>query len=131
MAMDHLTDGVRKLLLAGVGAVASTADKGQEIFDDLVKKGELTVEQGKVLNQELKHTVKEGVKKGSSEKKDEDASDKSSDSEKKEEKDGLSKEDLGKLVAGMTAEELEDLKAKIRETEEAVKTAAKEAKDGV
>ncbi len=129
MAMDHLTDGVRKLLLAGVGAVASTADKGQEIFDDLVKKGELTVEQGKVLNQELKHTVKESVKKDSSEKK-EDTSEKTEESGKKDTKEGLSKEDLGKLVAGMTAEELEDLKKKISETE-AAKTAAKEAKDGV
>lgn len=129
--MDHLTDGVRKLLLAGVGAVASTADKGQEIFDDLVKKGELTVEQGKALNQELKHTVKEGVKKDKDEKK-EDGSSEKADAEAKKEDDGrLTKEDLGKLVAGMTAEELEELKKKIQETEEAVKTAAKEAKDGV
>ena len=30
---------------------------------ELVKKGELTVEQGKVLNQELKHNIKESVKK--------------------------------------------------------------------
>lgn len=127
--MDHLTDGVRKLLLAGVGAVASTADKGQEIFDDLVKKGELTVEQGKALNQELKHTVKEGVKKD--EKKEEGSSEKQDAEAKKEDDSRLTKEDLGKLVAGMTAEELEELKKKIQETEEAVKTAVKEAKDGV
>ena len=30
---------------------------------DRIKKGELTVEQGKVLNQELKHNIKESVKK--------------------------------------------------------------------
>jgi polyhydroxyalkanoate synthesis regulator phasin len=48
--MDNLTDGLKKLLLAGVGAVALTADKSQEILDELVKKGELTVEQGKTLN---------------------------------------------------------------------------------
>lgn len=125
MAMNNLTDGVRKLLLAGVGAVASTADKGQEIFDDLVKKGELTVEQGKALNQELKHTVKESVKK------DKEAESSEPKEEKKDTENGLSKEDLGKMVAGMTAEELEDLKKKIEETEEAVKNAAKEAKDGV
>ena len=34
-------------------------EKSQEIVDDLVKKGELTVEQGKALNAELKHKVQE------------------------------------------------------------------------
>lgn len=40
-----------------------TAEKSKEVLDELVKKGELTVEQGKVLNQELKHNIKESVKK--------------------------------------------------------------------
>ena len=48
-------DGLRKVFLAGVGALATTVEKSQEIVDDLVKKGELTVEQGKALNEELKH----------------------------------------------------------------------------
>ena len=39
-----------------------TAEKSKEILDELVKKGELTVEQGKVLNQELKHNIKETIK---------------------------------------------------------------------
>ena len=39
------------------------AEKSKEVLDELVKKGELTVEQGKVLNQELKHNIKESVKK--------------------------------------------------------------------
>ena len=55
----ELGDGLKKLLLAGVGTVAVTAEKSKEILDELVKKGELTVEQGKVLNQELKHNIKE------------------------------------------------------------------------
>ena len=58
-----LGDGLKKLLLAGIGTVAVTAEKSKEILDELVKKGEITVEQGKVLNQELKHNVKETVKK--------------------------------------------------------------------
>ena len=45
--------------IAGVGALATTVEKSQEIVDDLVKKGELTVEQGKALNAELKHKVEE------------------------------------------------------------------------
>ena len=58
----ELGDGLKKLLLAGVGTVAVTAEKSKEILDELVKKGELTVEQGKVLNQELKHNSKETIK---------------------------------------------------------------------
>ena len=57
----ELGDGLKKLLLAGVGTVAVTAEKSREILDELVKKGELTVEQGKVLNQELKHNIKETI----------------------------------------------------------------------
>ena len=41
---------------------AVTAEKSKEILDELVRKGELTVEQGKVLNQELKHNIKETIK---------------------------------------------------------------------
>jgi len=60
--MDNLGESLKKVMLAGVGALATTAEKSKEILDDLVKKGELTVEQGKVLNEELKHNVKKAVK---------------------------------------------------------------------
>lgn len=50
---------LKNLLLAGIGAVAVTAEKSQALLDELVKKGELTVEQGKALNAELKHKVEE------------------------------------------------------------------------
>jgi polyhydroxyalkanoate synthesis regulator phasin len=46
---------LRNLLLAGVGTVAFSLEKAMEIIDELVKKGELTVNQGKELNQELKN----------------------------------------------------------------------------
>ncbi len=39
-----------------------TAEKSKQIVDELVKKGELTIEQGKVLNEELRHNVAEKVK---------------------------------------------------------------------
>ena len=51
----ELGEGIKKILLAGIGTAAVTAEKSKEVLDELVKKGELTVEQGKVLNQELKH----------------------------------------------------------------------------
>lgn len=57
--MITLTEDLKKLILAGIGAASVTAEKTKEIIDQLVEKGELTVEQGKVLNEELKHTIKE------------------------------------------------------------------------
>ncbi len=54
-------DEFKKIFLAGVGAVASSAEKSKEILDELVKKGELTVEQGKVLNEELKRDMTQKV----------------------------------------------------------------------
>ena len=59
----ELGEGIKKILLAGIGTAAVTAEKSKEVLDELVKKGELTVEQGKVLNQELKHNINESVKK--------------------------------------------------------------------
>ena len=59
MAEFDLTEGVRKAFLAGVGAVALGAEKSQAIVEDLISKGELTVEQGKALNAELSHKVRE------------------------------------------------------------------------
>lgn len=59
MADFDLGDGLRKVLLAGIGALATGYEKSSEIVDDLVKKGELTVEQGKSLNTELKRKVGE------------------------------------------------------------------------
>ena len=57
--MDRLSDSMKKIILAGIGAAATTSEKTKEILDDLVAKGELTVEQGKVLNEELKHRGKQ------------------------------------------------------------------------
>ncbi|MCD7866251.1 MAG: phasin family protein, partial [Clostridiales bacterium] len=61
--MEKLSDSMKKILLAGIGAAATTSEKTKEILDELVAKGELTVEQGKVLNEELKHNVKQTVRK--------------------------------------------------------------------
>lgn len=57
--MDKLGDGLKNLLLIGIGAAAATAEKADGMVKDLVAKGELTVQQGKMLNEELKHKVSE------------------------------------------------------------------------
>lgn len=99
--MEKLGDGIKKLLLAGIGTAAVTAEKSKEILDDLVKKGELTVEQGKVLNQELKHNIKETLKENVN------VSVKAS-----------TPEELQTLLDRMTPEQLAQLKAQIDDMED-------------
>lgn len=57
-----INEEMRRILLAGIGAVATTAEKSKEIVDALVEKGELTVEQGKAMNEELKRNLKDSIK---------------------------------------------------------------------
>lgn len=61
MSDFDITDSFHKIFLAGVGAVAMTAEKSQEVVGEFVKKGELTVEQGKALNVELSRKAKEVI----------------------------------------------------------------------
>ena len=56
-----LYDELRKVLMAGVGAVAVTAEKAKEIADGLIEKGELTVEQGKFVSDAFCKNVSEKV----------------------------------------------------------------------
>jgi len=85
-----IKDDLKKVLLAGIGAIAVTAEKSKELVDELQKKGELTVEQAKILNEELKRQ----------------SAKKTVDSEEWQER-------LNK----MSAEEREALKAKLAEME--------------
>lgn len=57
-----MMDEIKKVLLFGVGAVASTYEKAAEVVDDLVKKGKITIDEGKELGEELKRTFKEKTK---------------------------------------------------------------------
>ncbi len=88
---NPITDGVKKLLLAGVGAVALTGEKAGDVINTLVEKGELTVEQGKELNKELKRTYEEH---------------KNGDSKPK---------DIDSFVNGLSPEELEKLKETLKD----------------
>ncbi len=107
--MEKLTDGLKKVVLAGIGTVAVTAEKSKEIIDEMAKRGQQTVEQGKVLNQELKHNIKETVKKtvgGTAE--------------------VPSQEALAAMLDQMTPEQIAELKEKLAAAEEA--KAAEKAK---
>ena len=56
---DQVADGLKKVFFAGVGAVAAITEKAEEVVDTLIKKGELTVEQGRAMGEELKQNIKE------------------------------------------------------------------------
>ena len=58
--MNTISEDIKKIMLAGI--VATTVEKSKDVIDALVKKGELTVEQGKILNEELKHDLREKLR---------------------------------------------------------------------
>lgn len=104
--MDGFGENVKKLLLAGIGAVAVTAEKSKDVLEDLVEKGELTVEQGKALNEELKHNIKKTVKENVN------VSVKPSTPEE--------------LLDRMTPEQIQALKERLNRTEEVTETPEEE-----
>ena len=94
MAMEKIGDGLKKFLLVGIGAAAITVEKSQQMVDELVKKGEITVEQGKELNKELQHNVKKTL-----------------DAHK------VDAETIEEKIAKMSAEEIELVKKAIKNAE--------------
>lgn len=48
---------LKNILLAGIGSMAYTYEKASSMVETLVQKGEITVNQGKQLNEELKKVV--------------------------------------------------------------------------
>ena len=108
--MDKLLgDGIKKLVLMGIGAAALTAEKSQQIVDELVKKGEITVEQGKELNQELKRNVKKSF------------DDVAAEAEVKKAEAEKEADSFEKKISDMTVEELENLKELISKAEDSIK----------
>ncbi|MSU02472.1 hypothetical protein FYJ83_13500 [Tissierella sp. DSM 105185] len=52
-----MEDMIRRIFLAGIGTLALTYEKSNEMIQNLVEKGKITVEQGKELNEELKRVI--------------------------------------------------------------------------
>lgn len=103
------SEGLKKVFLAGIGAVATTVETATDLVDTFVEKGELTVEQGKVLNEELKHNLETKMK------------DRFTVNVIKEYGNVM------KAVDEMTEEELEILKGKIATREQEMKETAKKS----
>lgn len=57
----NVEDLLKKVFFAGVGTMALTYEKANDLVSSLVQKGQITVEQGKQLNEELKRVVKDNT----------------------------------------------------------------------
>jgi polyhydroxyalkanoate synthesis regulator phasin len=93
--LGNLESDLKKVLLAGIGALATTVEKSKDIVDELVKKGEITVEQGKALNEELKHDI-----------------------QKEEKESAACAADVTEKLEHLNAEDLAKIKEKLAELEE-------------
>jgi len=110
MADFNFGDGMKKVFLAGVGAIALSAEKGSELIGELVKKGELTVEQGKDLNKDLQRSFKESM-----------------------DKRGVNIDELSQKFSKMSSDELAKIKEQIAKAEAIITekmTKADEAVEG-
>ena len=56
--MEQIGSELKKILMAGIGAMSTGVEKSQEVIDKLAQKGEITYEQAKVLSQETANKVK-------------------------------------------------------------------------
>jgi len=57
--MANIGDGFKNIFLAGIGALAYTGEKSKEVIEQLVEKGEITLEQSRELNDELQRKTTE------------------------------------------------------------------------
>lgn len=115
--MSNFTDDFKKVLLAGVGAVATTAEKSKEVIQTLMEKGQITAQQGKVLldemaekgkqtmeqskikNEELKRNIKDKIR-------------------EKVGSDEITADDVMDFLEKVSPEELQRIKDKLSDVEE-------------
>ena len=60
--VNSIGEGFKNVFLAGIGALAIGGEKGKELVDTLVAKGEMTIDQGKQINRELQYKADEATK---------------------------------------------------------------------
>ena len=90
-----LSEDVRKVMMAGIGALTTVTEKTQETIDSLAKKGEEALNHGQAINERLRHKIKEII----------------DDEEKPENKTG--KDEGLRALDPLTPEEIEAVKAKL------------------
>ena len=58
---DNIANGFKDIVLAGVGALSLGGAKAKEVVDSLIERGQVSVEQGRAINEELKHKAVDGT----------------------------------------------------------------------
>lgn len=57
-----MKEDLKNIFLMGLGAMSMTSDKALELKEDLKKKGQLAYQRGVIVNEELKHNLKDKMK---------------------------------------------------------------------
>ena len=114
MSDFDVMDIFKKGFLAGVGAVTMGSEKGKELVDKLVDKGQISVEQGKALNQELKHKLDDAV----ADSKAKAAADRQTSEAGKAAQKGSKSGDFSDFVSKLTPEQVEALKSALNQPAE-------------
>lgn len=60
---NNIAESFQNIFLAGVGALSIGGEKAREVIDDLVQRGKVTVEEGRKMNEKLKHDAATGASK--------------------------------------------------------------------
>ena len=98
--MDSQGFDFKHIFFAGIGAVAMTAEKTHELVKELIAKGEMTIEQGNIISEELKSNLGEKIRSAA------------------DVVDPPKKPTVSEMMDSMSKEELAAIKAKLAELEE-------------
>lgn len=102
--LDKLSDALLNVAFAGVGAAAIAVEKAGEVGKVLVEKGEVAVEQGRQLNDDLQEKARTATK------------------ERQEQR-------ISDAIAALSAQERQELRAKLDALDEEERQAAEFAKE--
>ena len=57
-----INEDIRKVMMAGLGALSVLAEKTQETVESLAQKGEEALDHGQVLNERLRHKIRQAIR---------------------------------------------------------------------
>ena len=110
--MSSIRKEIRKFLLAGLGAAAEGVERSDALLEKLAEKGEDTLKQSKIKNEELKRTIRESIR---------------GEKESKALQDAIEKMDAGQLQA--LKARIEKLEQQAVQTLQEAETVMKAAED--
>ncbi len=94
---DNVKEELKEIILMGIGAMSLTNEKAKELKKELLEKGTEIYNNGKILNEELKHNIESKIE------------------ESKENKNKLTKEEIKKQINSMSKKEKEELLNQLKE----------------